>query len=74
MPQSSCAPLERAEHQIDHLATTEDIAKLARVSKRTVQIWVHERRIPHLKLGRLLRFRLADVQQALDRFTIREVK
>jgi excisionase family DNA binding protein len=74
MPQSSCAPLERAERQIDHLATTEDIAKLARVSKRTVQIWVHERRIPHLKLGRLLRFKLGDVQQALDRFTIQEVK
>jgi excisionase family DNA binding protein len=56
------------------LATTEDVAKLARVSKRTVQIWVHERRIPHLKLGRLLRFRLADVQRALNRHTIQEVK
>jgi excisionase family DNA binding protein len=74
MPQSSRAPLERAEHQFDSLATTEDVAKLARVSKRTVQIWVHERRIPHLKLGRLLRFRLADVQRALNRHTIQEVK
>ena len=74
MPQSSRAPLERAEHQFDSLVTTEDVAKLARVSKRTVQIWVHERRIPHLKLGRLLRFRLADVQRALNRHTIQEVK
>ena len=74
MPQSYCVPLERTEHQIDHLATTEDVAKLARVSKRTVQIWVYERRIPQLKLGRLLRFRLADVQRALNRHTIQEVK
>ena len=67
-------PLDRALHPLDHLATTEDVAKLARVSKRTVQIWVHERRIPHLKLGRLLRFRLGDVQKALNRHTIQEVK
>jgi len=74
MPQSSRAPIKRVENQLDQLATTEDVAKLARVSKRTVQIWVHERRIPHLKLGRLLRFRLGDVQKALNRHTIQEVK
>ena len=67
-------PLERAPHSLDHLATTEDVAKLARVSKRTVQTWYYRRLIPGIKIGRLLRFRLADVQKALARYTREEIK
>jgi len=67
-------PLERAPYPLDHLATTEDVAKLAGASKRTVQRWYYRRIIPGLKIGRLLRFRLADVQKALSRYTREEIK
>jgi excisionase family DNA binding protein len=74
MPQSSRAPIERVENQVDPLATTEDVARHCRVSKRTVQAWYYTRIIPSLKIGRLVRFRLKDVEKALNRHTIQEVK
>jgi excisionase family DNA binding protein len=67
-------PLDRALHPLDHLATTEDVARLVRVSRRTVQRWYYHRIIPGLKIGHLLRFRLADVQKALSRYTQEELK
>jgi excisionase family DNA binding protein len=60
--------------QIDQLATTEDVARLAGVSKRTVQTWYYRRVIPGLKIGRVLRFRLPDVEKALSRYTTEEIK
>jgi len=74
MKRFSPMTLAETEHSLDHLATTEDVAKLARVSKRTVQAWYYRRLIPGLKIGRLLRFRLADVERALARFTREEIK
>jgi excisionase family DNA binding protein len=75
MPQSVAAPKERARNQIDidELATTDDVARVCRVSKRTVQWWCHHRRIPFLKIGHLVRFRLPDVLRALNRHTVQEV-
>jgi excisionase family DNA binding protein len=73
MPQSSRAPIEHVD-QIDQLATTEDVARHCRVSKRTVQAWYYNKIIPSLKIGRLVRFRLKDVERALNRHTIQEVK
>jgi excisionase family DNA binding protein len=66
------SPMTSAE--IDHLATTEDVAKLIGVSKRTAQSLFYRRIIPGIKIGRLLRFRLADVQRALSRYTREEIK
>jgi excisionase family DNA binding protein len=76
MPYAVVAPSERATHQIDvaELATTDDVAKVCRVSKRTVQWWCYHRRIPYLKIGHLVRFSLPDVLRALNRHTIQEVK
>ena len=74
MPHSIVAPSDRATDQIDHLATTDDVARVCRVSKRTVQAWYYHRRIPFLKIGHLVRFRLGDVLRALNRHTIEEVK
>jgi len=49
------------------------IAKMCGVSLRTVENWVTSRKIPHLKLGRLVRFRKAAVLRALERLEIKEV-
>jgi len=74
MPQSSRAPIERVETQLDQLATTEDVARACRASNRTVQAWYYHKRIPHIKIGRLVRFHLPSVLRALARHTIEEVK
>jgi excisionase family DNA binding protein len=42
-------------------------------SIRTIDKWVHEKKIPHRKVGRMIRFDLDRVMAALDRYTVREV-
>ena len=53
--------------------TKDELAKFLRVSSRTVDNYVSRRRIPYIKLGRIVRFRLPDVERALRRFTVEEV-
>jgi excisionase family DNA binding protein len=47
------------------LVTKADVGHYFAVSPRTISGWVAARRIPFLKLGRLVRFRLRDVEKAL---------
>ena len=53
--------------------TKTELAQFLGVSLRTVDAYVSSRRIPYIKLGRLVRFRLPDVERALKRFTVEEV-
>ena len=53
--------------------TKSELAKFLKVSPRTVDNYVSSRRIPYIKLGRLIRFRPADVERALKRYTVEEV-
>ena len=54
--------------------TKRDLAGELNVSIRTVDAWMHEKRIPYEKLGsRLIRFDLDLVEQALERYTVKEV-
>jgi excisionase family DNA binding protein len=53
--------------------TKDELAAFLRVSDRTVDNYVIRRVIPYLKIGRAVRFRLADVEKALSRYTIKEV-
>ena len=53
--------------------TKSELAEFLGVSRRTIDSYVSSRRIPYIKLGRLVRFRLADVERALQRFTVEEV-
>lgn len=41
------------------------------VSVRTVDAWLKSKRIPHLKIGRTVRFRWQAVSESLDRFAVR---
>ena len=50
-----------------------ELAEFLDVSLRTVDSYVSSRRIPYIKIGRLVRFRLPDVERALKRYTIEEV-
>jgi excisionase family DNA binding protein len=47
--------------RIGPLYTTEEVAKLLRVSQRTVQDWIRGGLLPAVRYGRLLRIRQADL-------------
>jgi hypothetical protein len=56
------------------ILTRRDLATRYRVSVRTVDRWVAQRRIPVLRFSeRCLRFDAAECDAALRRFTINEV-
>lgn len=48
------------------LLTTEEAADLLRLSPWTLRHWVLDRRIRCVRLGRLVRFRLADLEAFID--------
>jgi len=48
------------------LLTLREVANLLRVSEKTVRRWVASRRIPCLRLGRAIRFRVGDVSRWLS--------
>jgi excisionase family DNA binding protein len=46
---------------IGQLYTTGEVARLFRVSQRTVQIWIRSGELPAMRYGRILRVREADL-------------
>ena len=54
--------------------TKAELAEFLDVSLRTVDSYISSRRIPYIKIGRLVRFRLPDVERALKRYTVEEVR
>jgi hypothetical protein len=55
-------------------ATKRDLCREYRVSLRTVDAWIHEKKIPYLKISpRVVRFDLAEVAKALSRFKVKEI-
>lgn len=59
---------EDASSSIGSLLRKADIAERCKVSMRTVDVWIHSRKIPSLKLGRAVRFRWHEVEAALLRY------
>jgi excisionase family DNA binding protein len=60
---------------IDTLPTKRDIARRYGVSLRTVDRWVSDKLIPHIRFGnRCIRFRWPAVEKAVDRLMVREVQ
>ncbi len=50
---------------MEKLLTIDELAKVLSVKKSTIYQWVHLGLIPHIKVGRLLRFREEDIQKWL---------
>jgi excisionase family DNA binding protein len=46
---------------VGQLYTTDEVAKLLRVSQRTVQVWIRDGELTAVRYGRLLRIREADL-------------
>ena len=51
--------------KMDKLLTIDELAEVLSVKKSTIYQWVHLGLIPHIKVGRLLRFREEDIQKWL---------
>ena len=49
------------------LLTPEQVAEMLQVKLNTLYSWTHQRKIPHLKVGRLVRFSRRDLEQWIER-------
>ena len=47
-----------------------ELAEKLAISKRTLDVWMQKGRIPFLKIGRSVRFRLSDVMQRLNDYRV----
>jgi excisionase family DNA binding protein len=52
------------------LLRKKELAQQLAISKRTLDVWMHKGRIPFLKMGRSVRFRLADVLEKLGEYRV----
>jgi excisionase family DNA binding protein len=60
-------PVERAS---DGLLSKRGLAPRLQISVRTVDEWMRKGRIPFLKIGKSVRFRLPDVLEKLDLYRV----
>lgn len=52
------------------LLRKKELAQQLAISKRTLDVWMQKGRIPFLKVGRSVRFRLSDVLEKLQTFRV----
>lgn len=60
-------PGDAKEHAMDTWYDAQDVARRLKVTPRTVQRWCRERRIPHVRIGRGIRFtaqQLVEIESA----------
>ncbi len=48
------------------LISIDELASLLRIQKGTIYNWVYRRKIPYVKVGRLVRFDLNEIAKYLD--------
>ena len=48
------------------LLTPEQVAEMLQIKLSTLYSWTHQRKIPHLKVGRLVRFSQSDLEKWLQ--------
>ena len=59
-----------ADGAIDGLLTTPEVAIKLRRSRRTVEAWMREGKLPYLKIGKTVLFRWRDVLEKLNAFRV----
>jgi excisionase family DNA binding protein len=52
---------------VEALLDVESVAKLFKVSPATIRHWIAEGKLPVIRVGRGLRFRLTDIEGVLER-------
>jgi excisionase family DNA binding protein len=61
------APILHEVKAADGLLTKHQLAMRIGVSMRTVETWMARKLVPHIKIGKTVRFHWSDVEQALKR-------
>ncbi len=51
---------------MEELLTVKDIARILKVNVWTVRAWVSQQRIPHIKVGRCVRFHPRAIEKWLE--------
>lgn len=70
--QCSYEPLPRKEETtMQKLMTPDEIAEMLSVKKSTIYNWTHIGFIPHVKIGRHVRFREADILKWLKKKSVK---
>lgn len=54
----------------DELLTKQELASKLKKTPRCIEIWMRQRYLPYIKVGRSVYFRWADVSTSLDRFRV----
>ena len=54
----------------DGLLNKRTLAVKLGISKRTVDAWMHQKRLPFIKVGKTVRFRWGDVLEKLNQFRV----
>jgi excisionase family DNA binding protein len=52
---------------MEQLLDVQNVAELLNVKESTIRAWVFQRKIPHIRVGRLVRFEEKRIQQWLNR-------
>ena len=55
------------------LLTKDELAKYLKLTRRGIECLMARRAIPVLKIGKIVRFQIADVVNALKRFEVKEI-
>lgn len=58
------------EEKSQTLLTKRDIAHELQLGHRTIDVWMRQGRIPFLKIGKTVRFRLTDVLEKLNAYRV----
>jgi len=56
------------------LLTVDEVAKVLSVKKSTLYQWVHLRLIPHIKVGRFVRFKEEEIERWLKERKVKPVR
>ena len=57
----------KKEKKLDPLMRPEDVAKKLGLSRKTIVVMAREDRIPHIRIGRYVRFDPAEIARWIDR-------
>jgi excisionase family DNA binding protein len=56
----------QGEHAVQRLLTVKEAAELLACSEAAVRKWIYQQRLPKVKVGRLTRLRLSDVEALMS--------
>jgi len=53
--------------------SVKELSRYAGISTHTLYLWIQLRRIPHHKIGKLIRFKLAEIEGWLEEKKVEEI-